>query len=652
MIFILVFNVNAIYTGYYIFYDDMDSGSVAGKYVGNELAYSSVYNLSGNASLRLTSDTDVNLDQYINTSLFNIAGNPFCMNFYYYLDGISDSTNNDVGILFDDDTSWDAELAYGIYAKTGSSPYYAFWQRQNESVNPYPSGMAYTYINYANAVSNVTKSWKQGKVCALSTLNLSNSTFLFYGNHNETGQFELLINGSQRTKSGLWYIFFHNRQSANTSRDLFLDNISIWRYDIFGINPPSYLEAQNPDFNITYPLNETYNNATLQINFTCSNISVVSISYTNISLYGSDKILRYNFGNITSGYKFNTLLYPNGDYYISGKCVDILGFSSNISNSSLFTLDNADPVGVFIVPDLDNSTTVYNVPGSDNCFDMIFTDNHLIYSVNFTITGNNTYNNYTSGIDLDSYIFDPCFDFTNESDNITMNWSARYCDAHTASLLDDLDPGKVITSKDEIWMKADYSVKVEGAIDTSISSKDDKIEMTYYFEKPVKEIDMTINADKIHWVNSDMFNCWAIIDDKYWFDCEGFKGLYEYGNNTIHFISYEEISKLELRSTGELNCVNRNGTFLLRDIPYINQTLSNYTCPDTIESQMALWLIALLLCFFFVMALAYRIKILGMVVSLAFMPLAWILVGCYTLIAMMIWLIAILSLLHFIVKGG
>lgn len=90
---------------------------------------------------------------------------------------------------------------------------------------------------------------------------------------------------------------------------------------------------------------------------------------------------------------------------------------------------------------------------------------------------------------------------------------------------------------------------------------------------------------------------------------------------------------------------------LFRIYSYINTSstvkLEVNQCPDTIPGQMALWMfIFILVCMIFV-SIIFKIKLLGIVTSLGFFPLSWIMVGCEPLMGYTVALIGVIIFSYF-----
>ena len=316
-----------------------------------------------------------------------------------------------------------------------------------------------------------------------------------------------------------------------------------------------------PVITLIYPINTThYNdyNGSIIINATDN----VAVDDCNINNTDWDKQ-----GVLGINWLWNRTITPDANYSIFVECNDS---SDNVANITFwFVVDETDPVSILFSP-LNKSTqsTNFNVSVS-------YQDTYL-FRTNTTIlnsTGVVMFNNYSG--DLGSTTWYNFTTFINVSSWPEGNYTLlrQATDTHTDKVFDE---SKTVEIEDAIFAlrkSKTYKFKYGDIIFEfdnqdkfniyDIRERDRIVQVFDVADTKIKTF--TIYADNIIYLEDSKYPCHLIINDHYWYDCDGMP------RPTVKVIDEEEvrisfipdkIGTFNTESIGGLNFINLSSWFL------------------------------------------------------------------------------------------
>jgi len=269
------------------------------------------------------------------------------------------------------------------------------------------------------------------------------------------------------------------------------------------------LDAESNSIDLNYPANTThYNDYNGSIIIDTVNIIDCDINDSNWDYHS----------NTADLWMWNRTITPDGDYNIRINCSSDGG---EIIKHLNFVVDTVNPV-IDVYSPLNNSQHEYmelvliNITYND---DNLFRTNTTIYNS----TGGIMYNNYSG-------------DLTGTSYNVThyLNLSiGNYThkdvttDDHTVSNFNEIlnytiIPGDKNTATIYHLSNGDIEFKYPNDINLSTVTSTDRWRQLYtYEESTLDEVEIEIEADSIIYRDESGYACHLIINDIYWYDCEG-----------------------------------------------------------------------------------------------------------------------------------
>ena len=305
------------------------------------------------------------------------------------------------------------------------------------------------------------------------------------------------------------------------------------------------------DLKLVYPLNEThYNNYNGSIIVNVTNALDCDINNNDWSFTGND----------TELWRFDRLNTPDGNYSIVINCSDP---DNEVNISFWFVVDQTNPI-ITVYSPVNNSMHDSNI-----WVNVTYTDTNL-YRANTTIfnsSGNIIYNNYSGDLNQDTYDVRNLLDIsTLQNGEYTLNTIAT--DDHTVK--EFKEELKESTTEDSNEKTTRYNME-HGNIyidyDKDVTMKTikttDRWKQEYsYDEKAKNNLKITVRADKIVYREHSPYACHLIINDNYWYDCEGLDiTRFIQNKNKITFWYDRKDDKDLSESIGGLNIVEENRVF-------------------------------------------------------------------------------------------
>jgi len=314
------------------------------------------------------------------------------------------------------------------------------------------------------------------------------------------------------------------------------------------------------EMNLSYPENGThYNVFTGVLNLSISNANTCQVNHENFT-YTSNTSTDWLFSNTTA--------LTDGNYSININCSNEDENFNNITFN--FYIDTVNPIITVNTPS-NNSVFDYQVT-----VDVDFEDTNL-YRANLTIYNSSDdiiENKYFGDLNIDTYNIS----FTKSLDPDTYRMEMWATDDHTVNFFnEELD--YVISENDKNTMLNDKNTMLKykmkhGEIEfkypndvniNTIVSEDRWRQKFTYDNLNIEEIEIEIEADNIVYRDMSEYNCHLILNNYYWYDCEGLNNaeIIEVNNNKVKFkfLRSEVIDLSE--SIGGLNIVGLNSTFTM-----------------------------------------------------------------------------------------
>ena len=334
---------------------------------------------------------------------------------------------------------------------------------------------------------------------------------------------------------------------------------------------PFISDTTPPILNLIYPLNNTrYNNYNGSIIINATD----DILMGNCSINNTDWVYSDSDGVL---FRFDNNTMPDNNYSIFVNCSDDIGNSANLTFN--FLIDSIYPV-INVYSPLNNS-----FHNSDILINVSYYDTYL-YRSNTTIINNSNKIVYTN----DSGILFTEYYNISELWNISILQDGLYnitfegTDTHTSSNFNEiLNYETGLTNKNKnsyvkYFMKygeIEFITPLEIEIQTLIFSDRWKQLFFNLLENDLEETEIEILANNIEYFKDSSYNCHLILNNNYWFDCNGLKDaeIIEYSKTKVKFKFFHEKDNCLSESLGGLNYINKSYIFT---IDRIFPILSNY----------------------------------------------------------------------------
>jgi hypothetical protein len=418
--------------------------------------------------------------------------------------------------------------------------------------------------------------------------------------------------------------------------------------------------------------NTTHYNNTVVVEYTSATPSYnTTISSYFINLCNSDLTFNKSIATayLNNTYNISLATVDDGNYTVCVDSYNNFDLSSR-SYSQSFISDKASPGITFITPSPLNTTSIArnaNLTTNINIVDdnlfayecMVYDTNGILYA-NDSLTNINT-TNYTVAMTF--------------SPDMIGQWQidCRASDGHTSKTIEaypyTIDSGKNIKfmfekiRKNKEFTTDNVSITFSGGdadiSNTKLVKAQDRYNIQYTLSKrpvtPEIRMNYRVMCEDMYYLSQSAYTAHMVCySSKTWIDFQSADVLkYQVKSCGDDCYDVQLVLKnnedIEFSSIGGLNFNNASVTFDVYDLPPTNTSLSILgICPATIEGQMSLWIVFAMVAFFLLIALIWKIALIGFLDSIALLFFSFVIYDCFSMLGMMMSGISILMLAYFI----
>lgn len=338
-------------------------------------------------------------------------------------------------------------------------------------------------------------------------------------------------------------------------------------------------------FSLLYPLNEThytYMDSNTSKNY---NGSIVLSTTENGNCTINDSRWITQETNLSTHHFINATPMTSiteGNYSLEVNCTR----SDGVTNATTFWfyIDPVDAV-INITSPVNNTFQTSNFWFNATAFDM------FLYRVNATLfnsAGEPIYRNYSGNLGSSTtwYNFSHLVNISNGSypyGNYSIFIEAT--DTHTAKAFKEKPNSTTfLSSEDGVFSFTSYRMERGGftlyypkEMQLSTIEGFDRWHFEHSADEPLGDTRIYVEADSIDYLEGSSYPCHMIINNYYWYDCDGFKKpkVKQIAENLYEISFKMDDKKVKTKSLGGLNIINTTINFT---IGHTNVNLSIYDC--------------------------------------------------------------------------